>query len=108
MQGSLYEIYYPIPEYLNKELIYEGYLSIEIPVGYPNTGIAAPYIPLDAVYQTRSSSYIFIKHDNKAQSKEVKLGDVYGSFVEVLSGVSTGDEIIVSRTVIEGDSIESK
>ncbi len=106
VQGTLYAVYFPIPDDFTGKVTDAGYITVDIPVGYPDTTTAAPFVPLDAVYQTRDKAYIYVVIDNKAKSKELNLGHVYGRFVEVESGIDAGDNIILDRTVIEGDSLK--
>ncbi|MBI4079508.1 MAG: hypothetical protein HY429_04410, partial [Candidatus Levybacteria bacterium] len=57
VEGTLYAVYYPIPDGFNSKLISDGYIFADIPVGYFDTSTIAAFIPLDAVYQTRETSY---------------------------------------------------
>lgn len=108
VQGTLYAIYYPIPDEFNEAVVSEGFVTIDIPIGYADTTMIATFIPLDAVYQTREKSYIFIDKYGLAQSKDVQLGQVYGGYVEVLSGLSNGDAVILSRDIIQGDVVKTQ
>ena len=63
-----------------------------------NTLTTTPYIPIDAVHQTATSAFVFIEQDGKATAKEVKLGTVFGSLVEV-TGLSGQERIILNRDV---------
>lgn len=67
-----------------------------------------PFVPLDSVYQTVDSAYVYILKNGKAVSTKVDLGSVYGGYVEVLKGVTDGDHVILSRTVINGDSVRTE
>lgn len=106
VQGPLYAIYYPIPDYLNVDLISDGFITVDIPVGYPNTTSLVPFVPIDAVYQTREKSYVFVVKDNKATVREVVLGQVFGRYVEILSDFDRGEQVILNRNVIEGDEVK--
>jgi len=105
VQGGLYAIYYSVPENYNHVVTDKSYIEIEIPVGYADTNAAIPFIPIDSVYQTETSSYVFLAKKNKAEARQVKLGNVFGRFVEVQSGLSSGDQLILDRNIIAGDSI---
>lgn len=105
VQGSLYAIYYPIPENYSKFVTDAGYISVQVPVGVFDTGAVVPYVPIDSVYQTQSDAYIFINKNGKATSKKVVLGNVIGRYVEVNSGLDRGDAIILDRNVISGDPV---
>lgn len=106
VQGSLFAVYYDIPEEYTKAVVHEGFISIEIPIGVADTTMSATYIPIDSVYQTRNKSYVFVAKSNKAQSKNVALGQVYGRFVEVETGLKNGDAVILDRDIISEDVIK--
>lgn len=107
VQGTLYAVYYPIPTEYHDLVVSEGFITVDIPIGYPDTSMIATYVPIDAVYQTRDSAYVFVAQGNKVKGKTVRLGYVYGRFVEVTSGLSNGDAIILNRNIIEGDTVKT-
>lgn len=86
----------------------KGYIDIEIPIGYADSTAYAAYIPLDAIYQTADAAYLFIAEKDKAKSRKITLGEVYGTYVAVTKGINDGDKIIVSRNVVDGDKIQTK
>ena len=106
VQGNSYAVYYDIPESFSSAVTEKGYVSVAIPVGYPDTTTSATYVPIDAVYQTADLAYLFVKEKGKAKSRNVILGDVYGTYVAVVSGLHEGDQVIVTRNVIEGDPVQ--
>ncbi len=89
------------------ELLVEGQsVQIDIPIGFMNTSAVLPYIPLDAIYQSQTSAYIYLLKDNRAEAVEIVLGDIYGRFVQVVKGLGADDEVILNRNVIAGDVVE--
>lgn len=106
VQGKLYGIYFDVPENYYSFLTEKGYIEVDVPVGYYQTGAAIPFIPIDAIYQTKSQAYVYVVSKGKAKSRLVTLGPVFGSFVHVESGLSEGDIVIVNRTVIDGDPVQ--
>ncbi len=104
--GSLYTAQYAIPQELASQVTDRGYITIEIPVDFPNTGSVIPFVPIDSVFQTQDQAYLFIVKNGKAESKKVKLGQVIGRFVEVTSGLSESDQVILNRNVIAGDPVK--
>jgi multidrug efflux pump subunit AcrA (membrane-fusion protein) len=104
-QGSLYSVLYAIPEENNSYLTDKGFISIDIPIGLPDTSSADPYIPIDAIYQTENKAYVYLDKKGKAVSQEVELGAVYGQFIEVIKGLSDKDLVIVDRNIISGDLV---
>jgi hypothetical protein len=105
-EGNLYSAQFSVPEEFNSEVSDKGYITIDIPMGFPKTGGAVPFIPVDSVFQTQDEAFIFVAKNGKAESKTVSLGQVLGRFVEVKSGLTTGDVVILNRNVIAGDKVK--
>lgn len=105
IQGNLYTIMYSLPQENYGDVTDHGYVSVEIPLGYPDSGAAIPFIPLDAVYQTQENAFVFVADAYTVRAKIVSLGSVFGNYVEVNSGLKSGDAIILDRSVVEGDVI---
>jgi hypothetical protein len=62
-------------------------------------------VPIDIIHQLQDSSYVYVVEDGKAVAKEVQLGVIYGSQVQVLEGLESGQAVIMNRNVIEGDRV---
>ena len=104
--GQLYSVIYQLDDSYQKYLTDTSYITINIPIGTGDTNNAVPFVPLDAVFQTQEEAYIFlVGKDNKAVSKKVELGQVQGKYVEVVSGIPPESTLILSRNVVEGDTI---
>lgn len=106
VQGDLYAVYYDIPDMYRSRVTEGGFITVDLPIGEADTTALTPYIPIDSVYQTKDSSYLFVASKGTAVSRTVQLGSVYGNYVEVLGGLKDGDAIIVDRSVISGDSVK--
>jgi RND family efflux transporter MFP subunit len=104
--SQMYAIIFTLPDSVEKVVTDGEYIPVDLPVGLPNTTAAVPFIPLDAVFQTEDQSIVYLVKDGKAAGKNLKLGNVVGGYVEVLSGLQSGDQVILDRTVIEGDAIK--
>lgn len=107
VSNNLYNVMYDIPQDLYGKVTDKGYVTADIPVGVANTNAALPFLPLDTIFQTQENSTVFVNDRGRAVSRNVTLGPVYGSFVEVEKGLEAGDEVILDRSVIEGDRVES-
>lgn len=105
--GTLYSVQYAIPEEFAPEVTDKGYILVEIPVDFPNTGSAIPFIPIDAVFQTQDSAFVFVVKSGKAESRKVEIGNVVGRYVEVKEGLEEGDQVILNRNVIAGDPVKT-
>ena len=105
--GSLYSVLFSIPEDYQNAISDNEYLTIEMPVGFASTSTAIPFIPIDTIYQSATDSYVFVVKNGKAETKKIKLGSVVGQYAEVISGLTSGDEVILSRSVVSGDIIKA-
>lgn len=105
---SLYTILYSIPPEYQNATTNASYITVDVPLALPNTTSAIPFVPIDAVYQTQSDSYIYVISNGKAKNKSISLGDVYGNYVAVNAGLQNGDQVILDRNVIAGDSVTEK
>lgn len=103
--GLLYSVFYTVPSD-KTNLVTDGqYVNVDIPIGSINSGATIPFVPIDAVYQTQDSNYLLLDNNGTVVSKKVTLGNVFGSFVEVTSGLQSGDQVITDRNVIAGDKV---
>lgn len=102
--GQLYSILFNAPETITGELTDGEFITLDIPIGNSSQA-TSPYVPLDAIYQTENESYVFIVNGNKAASRKVSLGDVYGNFVVMKAGLRPNDKIILNRNVVAGETI---
>jgi RND family efflux transporter MFP subunit len=65
-------------------------------------------VPMDALIRLLDKYYAFVVEDDKAKRREVGLGIRSGQFVEVISGLSAGEELVVSgqHRLVDGTRIE--
>ncbi|OGD87298.1 hypothetical protein A2164_04050 [Candidatus Curtissbacteria bacterium RBG_13_35_7] len=103
--GQLYAVTYSLPDKYAEKLTDKSYVTIEIPLGYPDSPASIPFIPIDAVFQTQEESIVYLLKDDKAVSTKISLGSVIGAFVEITSGINQGDQIILNRNIIDGDKV---
>ncbi len=108
VNGSLYLARYVFTEDVYQEVTDKGYIAASVPVGYQNSGTTIPFVPLDAIYQTQEESYLLLDEKGKATAKKVELGEVYGRFAQVTSGLTGGDAVILDRTIVSGDLVKAK
>ncbi len=106
ISGELYGIYYPIPDGFSADLTDKGSIQVDLPVGRLNTSAIVPFVPIDAVFQTQDGAFIYIVTKGQVVSKKVTLGAVLGNQVEILSGLSDKDQVILNRNVIAGDKVQ--
>lgn len=104
--GNLYGVIYYLPEENYEDFPDKGYIPAAVPIGYPDTGVSFPYIPIDAIYQTQEESFLYTATNGIAKTRKVTLGEIYGSSVQVMNGITSGDIIIINRNVVDGDKVE--
>lgn len=83
-------------------------IKVDLPVGMADTSATVPFVPLESVYQSSDGSFLYTLEDQKAQVTKVELGEVYGRFVQVQSGLSNSQQVILNRNVIDGQTVEAK
>ncbi len=106
--GRLFNIHYQLPSNLVDQTIEKEFVSVSIPVGSIDTGSTIPYIPVDAVFQTQDHDQLFVVSEGKALVKEVQLGEIIGNFVQIETGLTAGDQVILNRNVLQGDPVKVK
>lgn len=104
--GQLYSVVYTLPENSSNNTTNEEYISATVPVGMSTTSSDVPYIPLDSIYQNQDEAYVFVVDGEKVKSKKVRLGTVYGRYVQVESGIERKDQVVLTRNVVTGDRIK--
>lgn len=103
--GRLFTVLYNLPDEYASVVSEKALVEVSIPVGLADTSGTIPFVPLDAIFQTQDAAFIYIVEDGKAQSREVVLGEIYGSYVEIEDGLQTQDTVILNRSVSGGDPI---
>jgi multidrug efflux pump subunit AcrA (membrane-fusion protein) len=104
--GTLYSVFYDVPPEEQISVADGEYISVNVPVGTTQTTAVAPFVPIDAVYQTQENAFVLVAKNGKAETKIVKLGEVFGDYVEVVSGLESGDRVILDRNVVAGDKVK--
>lgn len=103
--GNLYAIYYTLPKKYDHLVTDGSVVEIDIPFTTSDGAAKDTYIPLDTIHQTSNGAYVFIVDKSRATSKHIKLGEVFGEMVSV-DGLNGFENVIVDRTVVDGDRIE--
>jgi multidrug resistance efflux pump len=106
--GNLYSAVYSLPVTQYTGLTDKSYIMADLPIGYPDSNSIVPFVPLDALYQTQDKAYVFVSENGVAHSKEITISNVLGNFVQVDSGLKSGDVVIQDRTVVDGQAVQSK
>jgi RND family efflux transporter MFP subunit len=96
---------YPIEIILdeNEELLIGMYMKVQFAADEQHSAIL---IPRKAIVGSAKSADVYTVADGKAYRHEVTLGKMVGNRVEVLSGLSDGDEVIVAGIMNIADGTE--
>lgn len=103
-QDGMFMIQFVLSDEAAKNITSGTTPKVELPLRF--THEAAILVPLDTVYKNSDSSVVLINVNGQAESRTVTLGQVRGNYIEVLSGLSRQDQIILNRFVLAGDKIE--
>lgn len=107
--GTLHSVIYQLPEEHAAELADGEFVEVSLPVGaLYSTHLS--FVPLDAVYQTQDAAYVYVvtldsNQHQVATVRTVTLGNVYGHYIEVKSGLEASDKVITDRNVVGGETV---
>jgi membrane fusion protein (multidrug efflux system) len=64
-------------------------------------------IPLKAIQKSEQGDYVYVNDNGTAKRKNIKVGISYGSQAEIISGLTTGDQLITAGAsdLNEGDKV---
>jgi hypothetical protein len=105
VNGNLFAIAFTLPQENLSDTVDKEFVGVDLPIGYADSESIFPFVPLDAVYQTEDTASVFVEKSGTAQEKHVILGQIYGDFIQVDSGLEKGDQVILNRNVIMGDKV---
>ncbi|MFC1726929.1 efflux RND transporter periplasmic adaptor subunit [Patescibacteria group bacterium] len=100
-----HRVIFNLPLEISSQVFDGQFLSLRLPIGYPDSVSTIPSIPIDAVYQLKDEAYVYLAKENKAISQKIVLGQVLGGYVEVLEGLKNGDLLITSRNVNQDEPV---
>ena len=103
--GQQYSVLYSMPKEYADQVANQGFVDVRVPLENSAANKFAPMVPIDAVQLTQDEAYVFLFVDGVAESRKVKLGNVYGEFVQIVEGLERNEEIVLNRNVFHGDRI---
>lgn len=105
--GQLHSIVFTLPAGTMETTTDQEYVRVDVPVNSADTTSAVPFVPIDSIYQSQDQTTVNVVENNTVVARTITLGPVYGSYVEVLTGLNKGDQIILNRNVIVGDKVST-
>jgi multidrug efflux pump subunit AcrA (membrane-fusion protein) len=105
VKGTMYRLSYVVTEDIKTSLVDSMYIPVEVSLVSTVASESNLFIPLDAVYIASEKNYVFVVQDGEVQSRTVTLGSVVGNLVHVLDGLSMNDQLILDRSVVQGEQI---
>lgn len=103
-QDGMFMIQFILSDEIAKDVPAHQNIKVELPLRFTNQ--TAILVPLDTVYRNSDSAVVLVNVNGKAESRTVSLGHIRGNYIEVISGLSQEDQIILNRFVLAGDNIE--
>lgn len=104
-QGQLFEVIADIPEELEFMFYEEQSLPIKLPLIPISTKIGGEFIPLDAVFITNTSRFVYVLNQETSEKRDLITGRIIGDKIEVVSGLNPGDTLILNRRVKENQIV---
>lgn len=105
-ENGLFSVLFTLSEATTKKITNGEYLTLSLPLRHQIDTLAL--VPIDALFQDESTASVLVERDGVAVSQTVTVGNLYGSYAEILSGLTEADRVILSRSVIAGDQVSIK
>lgn len=106
VSGQLYQVIAVVPTEFESTLYETQSVAVTLPLFDVSPTDGNSFIPLDALFVTNTERYVFVAQDGKAVRKAVETADIVGSAIEIVSGLQSGDIVILDRRVIDQQDIE--
>jgi multidrug efflux pump subunit AcrA (membrane-fusion protein) len=106
-QDQSFIITYEIDARYRDSVINDAFVDVSIPVETHN-GEQWTLLPLDAVRLMSDGAMIFVANGENAQAISVETGRIVGGMIYVRADIDPEAQIIVDRTVFDGDTIVIK
>lgn len=102
-ENGLFSVLFTLSPDMTSKITNGEFLRMNLPLkkGMPSFTL----VPLDAVFQDDAEAWVLVEQDGKAVAKQVTLGNLYGSFASLLSGLEENDRILLNRSIVAGDSV---
>lgn len=96
---------YPVEIYLDKDssLRIGMYLKVQFADNAERSGVL---VPRKAIVGSAKAANVYVVENGRAVRREVALGDMVGDKVEVIDGISAGDQLIVAGIMNVADGTE--
>jgi len=87
-----------------------SFLRDEPAAGQPRASVARAVVPKAAVRSVEGHSIVFVVNGDHVERRAVSAGDTNGDTIEILSGVSAGERVVVDapQTLKDGDKVSVK
>lgn len=102
-ENGLFSVLFTLSPAMAEKITNGEYLTISLPLRHQMNTLAL--IPIDSLFQDENTASVLIERDGIAVPQIVTVGNLYGSYAEILSGLTNTDRVILSRSVIAGDHI---
>ena len=104
-ETGLYSALFSLPADTAQKLTDGHYTDIRIALKSQTGSIL---LPLESVSQDAQSAWVMVEENGKAEAKTVTLGNIFGNYIEVVSGINPDSRIILSRGIISGEAIATE
>lgn len=103
-ENGLFSVLFTLSPELTKRITNGEYLRIALPLATDKSML----VPIDAISQDDTQASVLVSVEGKAVAKTVTLGTIYGSYVEIMSGLNREDSVILSRSIVSGDAVRTR
>lgn len=108
--GTLHTVLFTLSQEQSDWVTQGMSIKVEMPIGQVKATASVPYVPIDAIFQTQDTSMLYVASSSGERTytvvpKKVELGTVFGSYVQIRSGLNQEDQVILNRDILSGDRV---
>jgi len=104
-EDGLYKAIFGLPTESAQKLVDGHYTDIRIALESHDGSIL---LPLETISQDTKSAWVMVEENGIAHSHTVTLGNIFGNYIEVTSGITKDTHVILSRGIIEGEAVTTE
>lgn len=104
-EDGLYKAIFGLPAESAQKLVDGHYTDIRIALESHDGSIL---LPLETISQDTKSAWVMVEENGIAHPHTVTLGNIFGNYIEVTSGITKDTHVILSRGIIEGEAVTTE
>jgi len=73
----------------------EMFINLNLDISTETFDLSKTYVPMNSIIFAQNDRYVYVVKSDKAVRKNIEIGEIYGMWVEIFSGIDKDDVLIV-------------